>query len=95
MNKYQLVVSELSWNTTEQKLKSIFSKIGKVDEVTLITDSNSGISLGQAYVSMCNEADADKAVAKLDSEKVDGREIRIFKTTSNEKGFKKAFLLNA
>ena len=95
MKDYQLVISELSWNTTKSKLYTLFSTIGKVKDVTLITDTISGESLGEAFVSMCEESDAETAARKLHREVVDGKEIRVSMTSVKDKSFTKAILFNA
>jgi len=95
MKDYQLVISELSWNTTERKLYTLFSTIGKVKDVTLITDTISGESLGEAFVSMCEESDAETATRMLNHEVVDGKEIRVSMASGNDKSFTKAILFNA
>ena len=95
MNNYQLAISGLSWNTTERKLEILFSEIGKVKEVTLITNSVSGESIGEAFVSMSTNSDAKTAARILDRELVDGKEIRVSATSLNDKSFRKAILSSA
>ncbi len=95
MKDYQLCVSELSWNTTERKLETIFSIIGEVKNVTLIRNSISGESLGKAFISMGKESDVKTAVQVLDRKEVNGRRIRVSMMSLSDKSFTKAILLNA
>jgi len=95
MNNYQLAISGLSWNTTERELEILFSEIGKVREVTLITNSMSGESIGEAFVSMSKKSEAKTAERILDRKVINGKEIRVEITPLNDKSFKKAILSNA
>lgn len=91
MMNYQLVISDLSWNTSENKIMDFFSTIGKVEAVKLLTNSISGDSLGKAFVSFRDDADVLKAKNLLKDELLDGQKLRISKISDKEKRFKRAF----
>lgn len=93
MRNYQLVISDLSWNTSENKIMDFFSVIGEVEDVKLLTNSISGDSLGKAFVSFRNEKDVLKAKNLLKDKLLDGRKLRISEIASKEKRFRRAFLL--
>ncbi len=61
----KLYVGNLSYNTTEDELKELFSKCGEVLSVKIITDPHTGRAKGFGFVEMANEADAKKAIAEL------------------------------
>ena len=59
MNIY---VGNLSFQTTEDELKTLFSGFGQVDTVSIIKDKFSGESRGFAFVEMPNAAEAQAAI---------------------------------
>ena len=66
----RLYVGNLSWGTTEDSLKNLFSQFGKVDSASIITDRQTGRSRGFGFVEMEN---ADEAVHKLNGKEFQGR----------------------
>ena len=74
MNK-KLYVGSLSYDTTENTLKDFFSKVGTVDSASIIVDKISGRSKGFGFVEMSTEQEAEKAVAELNGQELDGRTI--------------------
>ncbi len=61
----KLYVGNISYNTTEDELKELFSKCGEVSSVKIITDPHTGRAKGFGFVEMASEADAKKAIAEL------------------------------
>jgi len=74
MNK-KLYVGNLSYDTTEERLRSLFSEVGPVDSVTVITDRETGRSKGFGFVEMGTEEAAEAAVGRLNDTEVDRRTI--------------------
>ena len=74
MNK-KLYIGSLSYDTTEDGLKDHFSKAGKVESATIITDRDSGRSKGFGFVEMSSEDEAKKAIEMFDGKELDGRTI--------------------
>lgn len=70
----RLFVGSLAYSTTAATLEALFGEVGKVENLSLITDKFSGQSKGFAFVEMDNK-DADEAIAKLNGKEVDGRKI--------------------
>lgn len=91
VKKYQLAISSLSWATTEQKLTSIFSHIGKVVDVTVIKNML-GESVGDAFITMENRTDAETAAKSINGKEVDGKLIRVVISSTKENQFNKAIL---
>ena len=73
----KLYVGNLNYDTTEEQLRTLFSEIGPVASVALITEKGSGRSKGFAFVEMENAADAQKAIEQLNSRTVDGRALTV------------------
>jgi RNA recognition motif-containing protein len=61
----KLYVGNLSYNTTEDDLKQLFSQYGDVESVKLITDRETGRPKGFGFVAMGSEEGAQKAIAEL------------------------------
>jgi RNA recognition motif-containing protein len=73
----KLYVGNLSFNTTETDLQDLFAQAGEVSEVTLMQDKFTGKSRGFAFVTMGNEADAQKAVTEFNGKTVEGRPLTV------------------
>jgi cold-inducible RNA-binding protein len=73
----RLYVGNLSFNTMEDDIRTLFSKCGTVANCDLITDKFTGKSRGFAFVEMASQADADKAVAELNGKDLDGRALTV------------------
>jgi len=71
----KLYIGSLSYDTTEDGLKDLFSQAGKVESATIITDKISGRSKGFAFVEMSSEKEAKKAKEMFDGKELDGRKI--------------------
>ncbi len=70
----KLFVGSISFQTTEDSLKSFFEQIGQVESVKIIIDRATGRSKGFAFVEM-SDSDADRAIAELNGKELDGRTI--------------------
>lgn len=62
----ELYVGNLPYDATEDDLRRLFAVAGTVTSVHLITDPESGMSKGCAYVRMANEDDLAEAIESLD-----------------------------
>ena len=71
----KLYVGSLSYNTTEDELKELFSQAGTVNSATIITDKFSGRSKGFGFVEMSNEEEAQKAIEMFNDKELDGRKL--------------------
>lgn len=61
----KLYVGNISFKATSENIKELFSTIGEVESVNIITDSHSGQPKGFGFVEMTTEEDAQKAIASL------------------------------
>lgn len=71
----RLFVGNLSWDTTDDSLKTFFGPAGTVVSATVIKDKYSGRSKGFGFVEMSSEDEAKAAVEKLNGQNLDGREV--------------------
>jgi cold-inducible RNA-binding protein len=76
MNK-RLYVGNLSYQTTEATLSELFTAIGEVVSVNLITDRGTGRSRGFAFVEMAKESAVQQAIKQLSGKTVDGQDIKV------------------
>ena len=74
-----LYVGNLSYDTTEDTLRTLFAEYGQIESVNLITDRYTGRSRGFAFVEMSTEEAAQEAIAGLNGKQVDEREIKVDK----------------
>lgn len=71
----RLFVGSIPYSATSSQLEELFSQVGKVSSVNLITDKFSGQSKGFAFVEMSTEEEAKEAIAKFNNFELDGRRI--------------------
>src|SRR5215211_6339734 len=72
----RIYVGNLSYQTTENDLTTLFEQAGQVESVNVITDRDTGRSKGFAFVEMSNE-DAEKAIAQFNGAEVNGRALTV------------------
>lgn len=61
----KLYVGSLPFSATEESLRDLFSSIGEVESVSVITDRDTGRSKGFGFVEMSSAEDAKKAIEEL------------------------------
>jgi RNA recognition motif-containing protein len=71
----KLYVGNLSYGTTEEHLRTLFSQAGTVTSVTLITDRDTGRSKGFGFVEMSTAAEAQKAINMFHDFEMDNRAL--------------------
>ena len=72
-----LYVGNLNYDTTESTLRTLFEELGAIESINVIMDRMTGRSRGFAFVEMVEESAAQAAIAQLDGQLVDGRNIRV------------------
>ncbi len=70
-------VGNLSYNVTEDDLRTLFSSFGEVAVVNIIKERFSGQSKGFGFVEMLNNSEADKAMKALNGSKLQDQTIRL------------------
>jgi RNA recognition motif-containing protein len=71
----RLFVGGLTYTTTSDELKELFSKIGEVTTADVITDKFTNQGKGFAFVEFADDANADKAIKELDGTDFNGRKM--------------------
>ncbi len=72
----KIYVGNLSFNTTESDLSTLFAEVGEVESARIITDRDTGRSRGFGFVEM-SDADAATAISKFSGTEVDGRALTV------------------
>lgn len=73
----KLYVGNLTYNTTEDDLRTLFSQYGSVDSVAVITDRDSGQSKGFGFVEFGNDTEAKSAISALSGQQYGGRALTV------------------
>jgi RNA recognition motif-containing protein len=73
----KLYVGNLSYDTTREQIHTLFSQAGKVAEITLITDRDSGRPKGFGFVEMETEAEAQEAIKRFNGQMLDSRALTV------------------
>ena len=77
MNIY---IGNLSYQTSEDDLRSIFEEYGEVISAKIIMDRDSGRSKGFGFVEMSNDDEANEAIENLNEAEFRGRNMRVNKS---------------
>ena len=72
-----LFVGNLTFDTTEDALREIFSPLGEVGQIRIMTDRDTGKSRGFAFVEMAQDDDAAKAITALNGKELGGRALTV------------------
>ena len=72
-----LYVGNMSFQTTESELTSLFQGFGQVTRVRLAVDRETGRARGFAFVEMPNDEEAAKAITALDGKELGGRSLKV------------------
>lgn len=73
----KLFVGSLAWATTDDSLKAHFESCGTVASAKVVTDRETNRSRGFGFVEFEDDAEADKAIEKLNNSELDGRTITV------------------
>jgi RNA recognition motif-containing protein len=73
----KLYVGNLSYDTTEEDIRNLFSEVGKVTDVALIKDRETGSSKGFAFVTMSSQEEADSAIQRFNGRSYGNRDLTV------------------
>ena len=73
----KLFVGNLSYDTTDDSLRTLLSQAGAVSSVELIKDRDTGRSKGFAFIQMGSQADLENAIRMFDGFTLDNRQIKV------------------
>ncbi|OLC94153.1 MAG: RNA-binding protein [Acidobacteria bacterium] len=81
----KIYVGNLSYQMTEADLSDMFTQIGAVESVQIITDRDTGRSKGFGFVQMSDDEAAEKAIAQLNGKEINGRALTVNEARPMEK----------
>ncbi len=73
----KLYVGNMARTTTEDELRTLFTQAGNVSAVEVIKDRDSGQSKGFAFITMGEQAEADKAISMFNAYSLADRELKV------------------
>lgn len=73
----KLYIGGLSFDTTDDGLRTFFEQAGTVESASVITDRYSGRSRGFGFVEMATNAEGRKAIEELNGKMLDGRTLTV------------------
>jgi len=75
--KNKLYVGNLPYTVNDEGLKELFAASGEVIEAKVIMDKFSNRSKGFGFVTMKDDAAAEKAISEVDGKEAEGRQIKV------------------
>ena len=73
----KLFVGNLSFNTTSSDLEELFSQVGTVATVNVITDKFTGKSRGFGFVELSSNQEAQSAIERFNGHELQGRALTV------------------
>ncbi|MGH9519979.1 MAG: RNA recognition motif domain-containing protein [Terriglobales bacterium] len=72
-----IFVGNLSFNTSEEELRTLFQNYGSVARVSVMMDRETGRSRGFAFVEMNNDEEAESAISGVNGSNLSGRTLNV------------------
>ncbi|PNJ35825.1 RBM23 isoform 23 [Pongo abelii] len=82
----RLYVGSLHFNITEDMLRGIFEPFGKIDNIVLMKDSDTGRSKGYGFITFSDSECARRALEQLNGFELAGRPMRVGHVTERLDG---------
>jgi RNA recognition motif-containing protein len=73
----KIYVGNLSYSTSEDDLRTLFTQAGAVTSVALIKDRDTGQSKGFAFIEMSSQAEAEKAIQTFNGYTLGDRPLKV------------------
>ena len=73
----KLYVGNLPFGASEEDLKKLFSEVGEVQSVKIVTNAYSGRPRGFGFVEMASQEDAQKAISLLNGKSLMDRTLTV------------------
>jgi cold-inducible RNA-binding protein len=73
----KLYVGNLSYNVTEEDLRTLFSQAGEIKEISLVRDRETQRPRGFGFVEMTSQVEAEKAIQMFNQHEMDGRRLSV------------------
>lgn len=72
-----IFVGNLSYNVSENAVRSLFEEYGTVQRVSIATDRDTGQQKGFAFVEMAVDAEGNRAIESLSGREMNGRALTV------------------
>ena len=82
----KLYVGNLSYETTEEQLRGLFTPFGEPESARLITDRDSGRSKGFGFVEFADSSQVRAAMSALQGKEVGGRTLTVSEARPRNEG---------
>ena len=73
----KLYVGNLPYNATENDIRDLFSEVGEIDDVAIISDRDTGRSKGFGFVEMATEEGAQEAISRFNGYQMSDRPLTV------------------
>jgi RNA recognition motif-containing protein len=73
----KLFIGGLPFSTSTEELRELFNQVDGVDNVTVVTDRDSGRSRGFGFAEMATSEAADEAIRKFNGYTLGGRTLKV------------------
>jgi RNA recognition motif-containing protein len=78
----ELYVGNLSSNTTEEELRTLFAPAGEITEVIVMLDPDTGRSKGFGFVGMKTFIEAKEAIERFNGHMLDNHKLAVKKSAN-------------
>ncbi len=73
----RLYVGNLPYSVTEDQLRDLFTQVGEIERLTIITDRETGRSKGFGFVEMATEELAQEAIRRFNGYSLSNRSLTV------------------
>lgn len=73
----KLYVGNINYRTSVEAIESLFAEFGTVESISMVNDKYTGKFRGFSFVKMASENEAKTAMENIDSQELDGRQLRV------------------
>jgi RNA recognition motif-containing protein len=73
----KLYVGNLSFNTSSEDLRELFSQAGAVESASVVEDRDTGRSRGFGFVEMATREEGEAAIQQFNGKEVGGRNLNV------------------
>src|SRR5919107_3286265 len=73
----KLYVGNLSFQTSSEDLRDLFSQAGNVESASVVEDRDTGRSRGFGFVEMSSKEEGEAAIQQLNGKEVGGRALTV------------------
>lgn len=79
-----IFVGNLSYQSTEDSVRTLFEQYGEVSDVRIVKDRETGRSRGFGFVEMASDNEARSAIQSIDGSDLDGRTLNVSEARPRE-----------